>query len=217
MIKTTTTNSLNNKIQDYFEQYLKKEINVFEDFSEVSDITKRNLHVNDIEEETGPAIETFIRLFNQIDEEMNIPIEQRIPIKLWINSNGGDLHSGFTICDAIKLSKTPIITINTGKAFSCGALIFLCGDKRLTFPNAAVLIHEGSIGSFQADANKFQNMSDFYKEQRAVLKDIIINNSKISEELYDSHSKDDWWITAAQSIELGIADRFITSEEYYNL
>ena len=60
-------------------------------------------------------------------------------------------------------------------------------------------------------------MSDFYKEQRAVLKDIIINNSKISEELYDSHSKDDWWITAAQSIELGIADRFITSEEYYNL
>ena len=27
MIKTTTTNSLNNKIQDYFEQYLKKEIN----------------------------------------------------------------------------------------------------------------------------------------------------------------------------------------------
>ena len=49
------------------------------------------------------------------------------------------------------------------------------------------------------------------------VKDIIINNSKISEELYDSHSKDDWWITAAQSIELGIADRFITSEEYYNL
>ena len=31
MIKTTTTNSLNNKIQDYFEQYLRKEINVFLD------------------------------------------------------------------------------------------------------------------------------------------------------------------------------------------
>lgn len=211
------TLKFDNKIINYYERFLNRDIACFEDFSEVSDITKRNLRINDIEEDTGAAIELFIRLFNQLDEEQNIPIEDRVPVKLWINSNGGDLHSGFTICDTIKLSKTPIITINTGKAFSCGALIFLCGSKRLTFPNAAILIHEGSIGSFQTDANKFQNMSDFYKEQRNALREIILTNSKITEEQYNEHAKDDWWINAQQALELGIADKIITSEEYFNL
>jgi ATP-dependent protease ClpP protease subunit len=38
------------------------------------------------------------------------------------------------------------------------------------------------------------------------LKEITLNHTKISEELYDKKKKDDWWITANEAIELGIAD-----------
>lgn len=210
---------VNSDILDYYQRYLEeKEVATFESLIEISDITNRNIYIGDVEEDTGSAIESLIRFFNQCDNQLELAGEERVPIKLWINSNGGVLDSAFTICDAIALSKTPIYTINQGKACSAGALIFICGHKRIAFPTSYFLLHEGSIGgASRLDAHKFQTMSDFYQVQRRILKNTILMNSEISSELYEEHSKDDWWITAEEALPLGLVDEIMGGELYSSL
>ena len=186
--------------------------------SEYSDASNRNLYImGDINADTGVAVENMIRFYNQADKQFNVTKEDRIPIKIWINSYGGDLQAALTTCDAINLSETPIYTINQGQAASAAALIFLAGHKRIAFPKSYLMIHEGSIGVSQIDAHKFQAMSDFYKVQRALLKKIIMEYTGMSEEDYTSHAKDDWWMDVNDAMKYNMIDMVMDKDFYQSL
>lgn len=170
----------------------------------------RCLHLGDIETSIADGMVTYIRFFNRLDEQENIPVEEREPIKIFINSGGGSIMGTLTIIDAIKNSKTPIWTINIGQAYSGGFFIFMTGHKRLSYENASFLFHEGSTGS-QGDANKFNNWADFYKRILKKLKNLVLEHTNITEEEYEKHAKDDWWLFADEAIEYGVCDE-ITKE-----
>ena len=100
----------------------------------------RNLVIADIGPDLAIAVDSIIRFWNKVDE--NIPVEERQPIKLYIHSPGGYLTSAFAIIDTVKLSKTPVHTIAIGDVYSGGFFIFLAGDKKYTYPHASFLYHE---------------------------------------------------------------------------
>lgn len=190
--------------------FLKTEdVKDFNKILEISDTLNRTIIIEDIDEESGVVAENLIRFWNRYDEESNIPVEERQPIKIYLDSPGGYLTSTFTIVDSIRLSKTPIWTINIGCAYSGGFFIFIAGHRRIAYPLSSFLYHEGNA-STSGDANKFQNQADFYKKQRQKLKEITLKYTKITEELYNEHIKDDWWLFADEAIELGIADEIAT-------
>ena len=54
-------------------------------------------------------------------------------IKLYINSPGGYVTSGFSIYDTIKQIKSPVSTICTGLAASMGSLLLSVGEKGRRF------------------------------------------------------------------------------------
>ena len=85
---------------------------------------------NTITEETAVHIVTMINNYNTRDELNQVKEEERLPIKIYINTDGGDLYAALSIVDAIKLSKTPIFTIVIGTAFSGGFFISMVGHKR---------------------------------------------------------------------------------------
>jgi ATP-dependent Clp protease protease subunit len=186
-----------------------KDVKDFNKILEIADTLNRTIIIEEIDEESGVVAESLIRFWNRYDEENEIPIEEREPIKVYIDSPGGYLTSTFTIMDSIKLSKTPVWTINIGCAYSGGFFIFICGHKRIAYPTSSFLYHEGN-GSVSGDANKFQNQADFYKKQRQKLKEFTLKYTKITEEQYNEHIKDDWWLFADEAIELGIADEIAT-------
>ena len=169
----------------------------------------RNIFIGDIDN-IADTVDAVIRFWNNYDNQRNIPIDEREPIKLYIDSYGGSLTEAFTICDSIKLSKTPIWTINIGTAYSGGFLIAICGDRRYAYPHASYLFHEGATGN-SADANKFRNFADFYQIQLEQLKDIILKHTSITSEKYKEKQRDDWWITADEAVDLEICD-IITEE-----
>jgi ATP-dependent Clp protease protease subunit len=180
----------------------------FDKVLETNAYFQREILVGDIDSELGVAINTLIRVYNQYDNENNIPVAQRKPIKIFIDSNGGELDATFTIIDSIKLSKTPVWTINIGCAYSGGFFIFINGHKRFAAPLSTFLYHEGSTANV-GDAGKFNNFADFYKKQLELLKKITINCTNITEEMYKEHQKDDWWIDANEALELGICDEIV--------
>lgn len=210
---------VNNDITEYYQKYLDmEEVTSFDKLTEISDITNRNLYVlGEITNDTGVALETMIRFYNQVDEQLEIGVGDRVPIKIWINSAGGSLDAAFTACDVIEMSKTPIVTINQSCSASAAALIFLAGHRRITFPRAYFMLHEGSAGISQIDAHKFQSFSDFYKIQREMLKKIVLQKTNLSESEYDSHAKDDWWIFATEAVQLDIAHEIMEQKTYTSL
>ena len=168
---------------------------------------ERNLVLGEIGPELAVAVDSVIRFWNKVDE--NVPVEERQPIKVYIHSPGGYLTSAFSIIDSIKLSKTPVHTIAIGDVYSGGFFIFLAGDKKLAYPHASFLYHEGATTN-GGDANKFRNFAKFYEVQLEQLKHIVLKNSGISEEEYEKHIKDDWWLTSEEAVQFGIADEILT-------
>ena len=197
-------------IKDLYESLKvnRSEIKTYEDVVNQHAGWTRTLLVGDIDADLGGAIESFIRFYNKYDEEQEIPVEKRMPIKIYIDSNGGDLCATFTIIDAIRLSKTPVWTIVIGSAYSGGFFISIAGHKRFAYPLATFMYHEGSTGNI-ADAGKFRNFADFYDRQLEMLKQITLKYTNITEEQYKEHKKDDWWLDAEEAVELGICDEIV--------
>lgn len=200
---------VNQAIEKFIESEDVKDINKILDVLEVKN---RTINILDINEDSGTLMSSYIRLWNKVDDEYEKPVAERKPIKIYIDSSGGDLVSTFSIIDSIKLSKTPVTTINISKAYSGGLFIFLSGHKRIAYPNSSFLFHEGST-AMQGDAHKFQNLADFYKRQREQIKKIVLSNTSITEEVYEAKRKDDWWFNADEAVELGVADEIAANLE----
>lgn len=179
------------------------------DFCDIIDLSNglnRNIVLTDIDASIGDSVNSYIQFFNRIDQEKKIDVNKRTPIKIYIDSNGGNLEACFTIIDAITMSKTPVWTINIGKAYSAGFFIFITGHKRFAYSNSSFLFHEGSTGIYQ-DANKFKNYADFYKQQLERLRAITLKHTQIEPEEYDKHVKDDWWFNVDEALKYGVTDK----------
>lgn len=185
----------------------------FGDITDLSNALNRQLNVGEIDGNVGDAIDSYIRFFNRQDEQDGIPVEERVPIKIYIDSPGGDLIATFTMINSIRMSKTPVWTINIGAAYSGGFFTFIAGHKRFAYPLSSFLFHEGSTGT-SGDAGKFRNFADFYKKELDNLKKVVLEYTDITEEDYEKHINDDWWFTAEEALEYGICDE-ITKELIY--
>ena len=187
-------------------------VNGVEKLTEMMAFKNRELYLDDVNRDAADAFNTFIRVWNRLDAENHIPIDEREPIKIYINSDGGDLAAAFSIIDTIKMSKTPVWTINTGCAYSSGLEIFIVGHYRIAYPFSSFLFHEGYTG-FGGDANKFKNYSHFYERLLEMSKQNILDHSSLTEEEYEKVKKDDWWFLAQDAYDLGMCD--IIAKELY--
>jgi ATP-dependent Clp protease protease subunit len=182
----------------------------FEDVVGTVSQIKREVYFDDVNPDVSSNVELLIRFWNMYDDERNIPVEEREPIKLYIDSWGGWLVSAFTIINAIELSKTPVWTINVGAAYSAGFFIFIAGHKRFAYPLSSFLFHEGSTGGGEGmDAHKFRNHADFYSKQIQQLKEHTLKYTKITEEDYKKIEKDDYWLTAQEALAQGVCDEIV--------
>lgn len=177
----------------------------FDGVIENSSFWGRQLFLGDIDTEIGDCIENMIRFWNAIDDENNIPIDKREPIKIYIDSYGGDVNATLTMIDAISISKTPVWTINIGAAYSGGFFTFISGHKRFAYPHSSFLFHEGAAQT-SGTSGQFENFSAFYKKQLSQLKDLVLEHTEVSPELYEEKKREDWWLDVNEAIELGIVD-----------
>lgn len=185
---------------------VKDDIKTFDDFLNLNSSLNREILIGEIHDGLGISVESYIRYWNQLDDKRGIPIEDREPIKIYIDSLGGMLSDSFTIIDAIKMSKTPVIGICTGCAYSGGFFIFISCHERIAYPHASFLFHEGAT-STGGTAGQFANYAAFYKKQLNQLKKVVIENTNITEDEYRDIKKDDIWYDAEEALEKGIADR----------
>lgn len=70
------------------------------------------------------------------------------PIKVFIDSQGGDADAGFAIFDMLRFVKPLVYTIGMGLVASAGSIILLAAEKekRVGLPNSHYLIHQPLSG-----------------------------------------------------------------------
>jgi len=149
-----------------------------------------------------------IMQYNSDDEKNGIPVEERKPILLYIASPGGSVDDGFSLVNAIEMSKTPVHTINMGKAYSMGFLIFISGHKRYSYPDARFLLHDGS--NFVYDStSKVKDRMEFEDQVEQRLTNYVIRHSKITKGIYDENYRREWWMFPEEAKECGFVDYII--------
>lgn len=151
----------------------------------------------------------MIMQWNLEDKQNNIPIEDRKPIKIVFFSPGGDLEVNNCLVDAISLSKTKVIGVNAGVAASSGCFIYLACHERYTFPTAEFLIHQGA-GTFSGTYDIVVAAIMNYQRQIEELGQFVLSRTKIPEDVFDENFATDWYLSAKEAVEYGVAHKIIT-------
>lgn len=152
----------------------------------------------------------MIMQWNFDDKKNNVPIEERKPIKVIFFSPGGDLEVNNCLVDTIQLSQTPVVGVNVGVAASSGCFIYLACHKRYTFPTAEFLLHKGA-GQFQGNYNEVVAAIMNYQRQIDELGEFVLSRTNIPQKVFDENFATDWYLSAKEAIEYGVAEKYITS------
>ena len=161
----------------------------------------------DLDEGTLSIVKQIIR-WNR--EDKRIPVKERKPIILYCFSFGGDLDLCNSIIDAIRLSKTPVYTVNVGRCMSAGAYIFIAGHKRFIFPHSYFLFHQGS-NTVGGTASEMKAQMENYNKQVEDLSELMRTYTKYDDEKIKSNITSEWFVRAKEALENGVCDKMITS------
>lgn len=174
------------------------------------DFENRILWIDEEINENTLEYAKMILQWNREDKMNGIKKEDRQKITLIFFSPGGDLNVNNCLVDTITLSETPIVGINVGMAASSGCFIYLACHERYTFPKAEFLLHKG-FGTFSGGYNELVAALLNYQRQIEDLGEFVLSRTKIPREMFDQNFESDWYLSAREAVDLGVADKIITS------
>ena len=131
-----------------------------------------------------------------------------LPVKLHLNSIGGEVKDAMIIVDLILTSKVPIYTIIEGEAASAATLISVVGHKRYIHKNANMLIHQitsGFWGKMMEIEDEMKNLNLYMNK----LKEIYRDNTKIAEKRLEKMLKKDILWSSSTCLKYGLVDEII--------
>jgi len=140
--------------------------------------------------------------------------DRKLPIDLYINSQGGDVDAGFAIYDMARFISAPVRCISAGLTASAAVVVLLAAPKerRLSFPNSRFLIHQPSTGVRGSAA-------DIQIEAREIVKIRERINALIAQETgqpiekVEKDTRRNYWMTAEEARQYGLVTKIITSKD----
>jgi ATP-dependent Clp protease protease subunit len=131
------------------------------------------------------------------------------PMKLHINSDGGNLTDAFALIDVMRTSPIPIATVGMGNLMSSAFMIFAAGTlgKRAIARNTSIMIHQfnheymGKYHDMKAYAEEIDRIN--YRMVVELSRTGGLSNKEVETKLL---GPSDVWLSAEQMVELGFAD-----------
>lgn len=169
--------------------------------SAIIDTIKNNIYF------TGPMTDQTI--FAITTNLLSFQYRDFPEINLHIQSSGGALLPTLGLVDLIRTSHIPINTYIEGYIASAGTLISVVGANRFIGKHGTMLIHQLKM---HADINKYNEIKDYSKNADTlmeIIKDIYLENTKMTPEELDKWLSHDLWINATTCKKLGLVDILI--------
>jgi ATP-dependent Clp protease protease subunit len=137
--------------------------------------------------------------------------ENSEPIKLFINSPGGDVDAGYAIYDMARFISAPVYMIGMGLVASAAALVLLAvpRERRIALPNSTYLIHQPMSG-MKGVASDIEIHAQHLEKLRIKLDNLIAKETGKSIEDVRLDTERDHWLTSEEARSYGLVSRIIT-------
>jgi ATP-dependent Clp protease, protease subunit len=131
-------------------------------------------------------------------------------IFLYINSPGGSVSSGLAVYDTMNFVKPDVSTLCMGMAASMGSFLLMAGakGKRLSLPNAKVMIHQPSGGA-QGQATDIEIHAREILKTREQLNKIYADRTGQTVERIAADMERDLFMSPVEAKDYGLIDQVI--------
>lgn len=138
------------------------------------------------------------------------------PITILFNNIGGDVNHGLAIYDAIRVCESHVTIKVFGHAMSMGSIILQAADERIMSVNASQMIHYGSLGLEKHTKTAYKIVDEFKRidkwMEKMYLAKMKEKNPHFTLARLQRMLDHDTFLTAKQSVELGLADKVLGEE-----
>ena len=132
------------------------------------------------------------------------------PIKVLIDSPGGDVDAGFAIFDMMRFVKPRVVTVGMGLVASAGALILLAAPKedRFALPNSHYLIHQ-PLSGIRGVATEIEIHARELEKLREKLNRLISEETGTPLEKVEKDTDRDFWMNSDEAITYGLVSKIV--------
>jgi ATP-dependent Clp protease, protease subunit len=159
--------------------------------------------------------------------EVNKPLAERVirqlilledqggdPIKVFIDTPGGDADAGFAIFDMMRFIKPDVYTIGMGLVASAGAIILLASpaEQRIALPNSHYLIHQ-PLSGMRGVATEIEIHANELEKLRIKINKLISGETGVDIKKVEKDTDRDYWMNAEEAKDYGLVSKIITGAD----
>ena len=164
-----------------------------------------------------------VTLFGPVDKSTVVPAMSQILelnaretkiIKLYINTDGGNLTDAFALYDIIRTIESPVITIASGMCASAGLILLSAGDYRLSTKNCLFFYHQPILNTEIFISKEASNATnEAYNMCDRLYNKTIIDRASMSREVWKENFQDRTvkYFNAYEALKFNIIDEIITA------
>ncbi|MFP4509411.1 MAG: ATP-dependent Clp protease proteolytic subunit [Spirochaetota bacterium] len=132
------------------------------------------------------------------------------PVKVFIDSPGGDADAGYAIFDMMRFIKPRVITVGMGLVASAGALILLGAAKedRVALPNSHYLIHQ-PLSGMRGVASDIEIHAAEIEKMRIRINALISDETGQALTKVEKDTDRDFWMSATEAVDYGLVSRVV--------
>ena len=136
------------------------------------------------------------------------------PIRIFIDSPGGDADAGYAIFDMIRFVKPEVWTIGMGLVASAAALIQLAAPKqrRVGLPNSHYLIHQ-PLSGIRGVATDIEIHAKELDKLREKINRLIAEKTGVQFEQVEKDTDRDYWMNASEAVSYGLISKVIVNRD----
>jgi len=136
------------------------------------------------------------------------------PIRIFIDSPGGDADAGYAIFDMIRFVRPKVWTIGMGLVASAAAIIQLASPKefRVGLPNSHYLIHQ-PLSGIRGVATDIEIHARELEKLRAKINRLISDETGLPFEQVEKDTDRDYWMNAEEAVRYGLISRIAARRE----
>jgi ATP-dependent Clp protease protease subunit len=136
------------------------------------------------------------------------------PVRIFIDSPGGDADAGFAIFDMIRFVNPPVWTIGMGLVASAAAIILLAAPKerRVGLPNSHYLIHQ-PLSGIRGVATDIEIHARELDKLREKINRLIADETDKPFGQVEQDTDRDYWMTGSEAQDYGLLSKVIKSRD----
>ncbi|MDR1586815.1 MAG: ATP-dependent Clp protease proteolytic subunit [Treponema sp.] len=133
------------------------------------------------------------------------------PIRIFIDSPGGDADAGYAIFDMVRFVNPPVLTIGMGLVASAAAIVQLASprERRLGLPNSHYLIHQ-PLSGIRGVATDIEIHARELDKLREKTNRLIAEETGVPFEQVEKDTDRDYWMNAEEAVKYGLISKTVT-------